>query len=159
MLRISTTLAACAAFSLLATLVDAKGLFQAEGRISSVKRNGEEISLVFDGNIGFAYVPVTTEGASSPTKPMEFSVSGLPIVLRDWTEAHKSTVRASSPNLDALHAKLAGLATPGRVIRVSIDNPGFSFSNTGRLVKITGTYIYAVDPRALPARPGAAPGQ
>jgi quercetin dioxygenase-like cupin family protein len=113
-------------------LVNAKGLFQASGRISELRKSDTEITFRFVGNVSFPRF-------RPPAEPID-----VPIRVGDWTRPHAMEERDAAPEIERLYAKLTELMKHEEGVRISLDNPAFFFSNAGKLTRISGTYIYAV---------------
>lgn len=130
----------------LAGVAEAKGPFQAQGRISNVERQGDVVTFRFAGNIQFSYVTAPASNPARQAKALEFSAVDVPMQLRNWTRAFKPAEKGDPREADAAFARLVEMAKSGRAIRLSIDNPAFSFSNQSELTAVSGTHVYAHDP-------------
>lgn len=124
----------------------AKGIFQAEGRISELQRRGDEITFRFVGKISFGYSTAPNTDPRRQWKDIDFEATDISVQVGDWTQPHKPAERADPPVADRIYAKLSDLTKIGRAVRFSVDNPSLSFSNVGQLVRVSGTFIYAQDP-------------
>jgi hypothetical protein len=139
------------ALALLAALaaapaVHAKGIFQAEGTISEVRRVGDELTFKFAGTISFGYATAPDADPNRQWKDTNFSVRGIPLQVSGWTSVRNPGVRSDAAEIERICSKLVDLAKKGSRVRVSLDNPTLSFSNIGQLVRASGTFIYAVEP-------------
>lgn len=127
---------------LLPPLALAKGPFQAMGKVTDVRREGDVITFRFSGTIAFGFWSKPARDAARAWKDAHFDVTNLQVQVKDWTEPYKPGERPSSDNVAHVYQKLADLASPGRNAQLSIDNPGLTFSNTGELVRVSGTFAY-----------------
>jgi hypothetical protein len=123
---------------LMSTTAAAKGNFQAEGKLSEVRTNGEEVTFRFVGGLSLTYsFTATTQNLIS------LESADVVVHIRNWTQEHNPSVAAGRPDTERVFATLSTLAETGRTVKVSIDNPSLTFSNLGQLTELSGTYVYA----------------
>ena len=145
------------AFLAASCAVEAKGIFQAQGRISQVQREGDTITFRFAGWISSGYASAPDESPKRRWHDMGWDAVDVPVTLSGWTRAHETESRDDHPDVDRIFAELTDFAIRGRRVGFSVDNPGFQFSNKGQLKRVSGTYVYAYD-LSEPARRGALKG-
>jgi hypothetical protein len=123
----------------------AKGIFQAQGRITQVQRAGDSITFRFSGWISSGYASAPDSDPKRRWRDMRWDSVDISVTLGDWTRPHEPERRDERPDVDAVHASLDDLAGRDRVVVFSVDNPGLHFSNKGQLTRVSGTHIYARD--------------
>lgn len=126
-------------------LVLAKGLFQANGQISEVRKKGDEITFRFVGRVSFPYLKL-------PPGPTDVLIS-----VGDWTRKYASEERDEAPQIESVYSTLSAFVNSEEGVRISLDNPAFSFANSGQLARISGTYVYAVPGFTAAERAAAKP--
>jgi hypothetical protein len=122
-----------------------KGNFQAEGTITAVDLQANSITFRFSGKIRMTYATAAESLPARSARVLEFEAHELPVEIREWTEPHKPSVKATTDLSNDIHSKLLELARSGHRASVSVDNPELGFTNTGELVRIGATFLYAVD--------------
>ena len=132
-------------FALVSSLAHAKGPFQAAGKVTEIRRQGDLITFRFSGGIDFGFASTRTPEDAREWKDVHIDVTNLLVQVKDWTEPYKPEQRATSDNVARVQQKLTELASPGGKVRLSIDNPSLQFSNTGTLVMVSGTFVYATE--------------
>lgn len=130
--------------AVLSSTAQAKGPFQAAGKVTDIRRQGELITFRFSGGIDFGFASAPAEAPAREWKDVHFDVTDLLVQVKDWTEPYKPEQRAASDNVARVHQKLSELASSGGKVQLSIDNPGLKFSNTGALEMVSGTFLYTV---------------
>ena len=123
----------------------AKGIFQAQGRITQVQKAGDSITFRFSGWISSGYASAPDSDPKRRWHDIRWDAVDVPVTRGDWTQLHEPERKDERPNVDVLFASLRGLAERGRLVVFSLDNPGLHFSNTGQLKRVSGTYIHARD--------------
>ena len=131
-------------FTLLSSIAQAQGPFQATGQVTEVGREGDTITFRFSGRIDFGFASTSARDASREWKDVHFDVSNLRVQVKDWSEPYRPGQRAASDEVARAHQKLLDVAALGEAVGISIDNPSLTFSNTGELVLVSGTFVYAV---------------
>jgi hypothetical protein len=125
----------------------AKGIFQAQGRIAQVQRAGNAITFRFSGWITSGYASAPDSNPKRRWHNMGWDAADVSVTLGDWTRPHEPERADERPDVDALYASLRDLAERGRTVVFSLDNPGLHFTNRGQLTRVSGTQIYARDAR------------
>jgi hypothetical protein len=125
----------------------AKGIFQAQGRITQVRKEGDAITFRFSGWISSGYATTPDSNPKRRWRDLRWDAVDVSVTLGDWTQPHEPERKDERPDVEALHASLRDLAERGRLVVFSVDNPGLHFSNKGQLTRASGTYIYARDAR------------
>ncbi len=123
----------------------AKGIFQAQGRISEVERAGDTLTFRFTGWISFGYASAPDSDPKRRWRDMGWDKADVRVRIGEggWTRRYKDTERDDRPDVDAVQPSLVATARSPEKATFSVDNPGLTFSNRGELVGVTGTYIYA----------------
>lgn len=121
----------------------AKGIFQAQGRISEVGRAGDTLTFRFTGWISFGYATAPDSDPKRRWRDMGWDKADVRVRIGEWTRRYRDTERDDRPDVDAVQASLVATARSPAKASFSVDNPGLTFSNRGQLVGVTGTYIYA----------------
>jgi hypothetical protein len=119
---------------------EAKGVFQAQGRISEVRKNGDTVTFRFAGWITSGYATAPDSSPKRRWQSLRWEAIEVPVTLSDWTRPLDPERRDARPDVDGVHAKLLELA--GTKVVFSVDNPGLQFSNKGQLMRVSGTYVY-----------------
>jgi hypothetical protein len=129
-------LAACCA-------AQAKGIFQAQGKIADVRQSNDSITFRFTGWISFGYATAPDDSPKRRWKDMGWDNADVTVQIGNWTQRVKPTEKATQSDAAQILPTLSELAASGRRMQFSIDNPTLSFSSGGQLVGVSGTYIYA----------------
>ena len=129
-------LAACCA-------AQAKGIFQAQGKIADVRQSNDSITFRFTGWISFGYATAPDDSPKRIWKNMRWDKADVTVQVGNWTQRYEPTEKATQSDAAQVLPTLSELAGSGRQMSFSIDNPTLSFSNRGQLVGVSGTYIYA----------------
>ncbi len=124
------------------SVANAKGIFQAEGKITELQKNGDVITFRFIGTISFGYATAPDRNPKRKWRDIGWDATDISVKIGDWTRPYKSTERDAHPDAQSIYKTLSDLAKTDRSIQFSLDNPTFTFSNTGQLLKVSGTYIY-----------------
>jgi hypothetical protein len=122
----------------------AKGIFQAQGRITQVQKAGDAITFRFSGWISSGYASAPDSDPKRRWRSLRWDTVDVPVTLGDWTRPHEPERKDERPEVDAIQASLSELAGRDRVV-FSLDNPGLHFSNKGQLTRVSGTRIDARD--------------
>jgi hypothetical protein len=125
----------------------AKGIFQAQGSITQVRKEGDAITFRFSGWISSGYASAPDSNPKRRWHALRWDTADVSVTLGDWTQPHEPERKDEHPDEGALYASLRELAEHGRPVVFSLDNPGLHFSNSGQLTRVSGTYIYARDTR------------
>jgi hypothetical protein len=125
----------------------AKGIFQAQGKIAQVQKNGNAITFRFSGWITSGYATAPDSNPKRRWHDMRWDTANVAVTLGDWTQLHEPERKDDRPDVDALYASLRDLSERGRLVVFSVDNPGLHFSNGGQLTRVSGTRIHASDAR------------
>jgi hypothetical protein len=125
----------------------AKGIFQAQGRITQVQKAGDAITFRFAGWISTGYASAPDSNPKRRWQSLRWDAVDVPVTLGDWTQLHEPERKDERPDVDAVEASLRALSEGGRLVVFSVDNPGLHFSNTGQLTRVSGTRIHARDAR------------
>jgi hypothetical protein len=128
-------------------IAQAKGIFQAQGKITQVQKDGNAITFRFSGWISSGYATAPDSDPKRRWRDLGWDSADVAVTLGDWTQALKSESKDERPDLDTLYASLRDLADRNRLVVFSLDNPGLQFSNKGQLKRVSGTYIYPRDAR------------
>lgn len=134
----------CAAASVDA---QAKGIFQAQGKITQVQKDGNAITFRFSGWISSGYATAPDSDPKRRWRDLGWDSADVAVTLGDWTQPLKSESKDERPDIETLYASLRDLADRDRRVVFSLDNPGLHFSNKGQLKRVSGTFIYARDTR------------
>lgn len=126
---------------------EAKGIFQAQGRVTHVERAGDSITFRFAGWITSGYASAPDAHPKRRWRDMRWDAVDVAVTLSQWTRPHEPGQRDERPDLEGLHASLSELAARGRPVAFSVDNPGLHFSNKGQLIRVSGTHLYAHEAR------------
>jgi hypothetical protein len=126
----------------LPAMAQAKGIFQAQGQVAEVRRDGDTLTFRFRGWISAGYASAPDEDSRRRWHDIRWDSVDVPITLRDWTVKHESGKADPSPSIDATREQLDAAARSGRKASFSLDNPAFFLTNRGQLAKVAGTYIY-----------------
>jgi hypothetical protein len=129
----------------LAGVAAAKGIFQAQGHVSDVRRDGDTITFRFKGQISAGYASAPDNDPRRRWHDIGWSSVDVPVTLRDWTRRGDPGARDEAPALDAVQEDLARAARTQHRIGFSLDNPAFSLTNRGQLAGVAGTFIYQHD--------------
>ena len=134
---------------LLATWSDAqaKGIFQAQGKVIEVREDQGAVAFRFVGWISFGYATAPDSHPKRRWKDMGWDAADGWGRIGDWTEPSKPGEKAGRPDPQAAYVTLSGFAKAGQRIQFSIDNPGLFFSNRGQLMRVSGTQVYAHEVR------------
>ena len=122
----------------------AKGNFQAQGTIADVQKQGIDITFKFSGSLSLGYATAPQGDAARKMEQVALRVTGIEIHIGDWTQAHRPSEKASKPDVERIYSRLSDLMKAGSIVQLSVDNPSLSFSNTGELTGVSGTFVYAV---------------
>jgi len=125
------------------SVVHAKGIFQAEGKIAELQMNQGAITFKFAGRISFGYATAPDTHPKRQWRDVDWEGTNITVSVGDWTQAYKPTERADYPDTERRYTTLLGLMKTGHSIQFSLDNPSLSFSNSGQLIRVSGTQIYA----------------
>jgi hypothetical protein len=125
----------------------AKGIFQAQGKIMQVQKAGDSITFRFAGWISTGYASAPDSNPKRRWYNLRWDAVDVPVTLGDWTQLHDPERKDERPDVETLHASLRELSDRGRLVVFSVDNPGLHFSNRGQLTRVSGTRIYARDAR------------
>ena len=139
------TLAKIAVLSLLlgaSSLACAKGIFQAEGTVSEVRRSGDTLSFRFTGDISFGFATAPDSSPKRRWRDAHWRGVTVTVQLADWTLRYKPDKKTNASDAGKIYEELAEAAKRGSPIGFSIDNPGLTFSNRGQLTRVAGTYFY-----------------
>src|SRR5258708_29402235 len=88
----------------------AKGIFQAQGRISEVERAGDTLTFRFTGRISFGYATAPDSDPKRRWRDMGWDKADVRVRIGEWTRGYKDPDRDDPPDLDAIQASL--VATP-----------------------------------------------
>lgn len=121
----------------------AKGIFQAEGKITELQKNGNVITFRFVGQISFGYATAPETHPKRKWRNIGWDAADISVRIGDWTKRYKPSEKDAHPDAEQIYKNLSELAKADRLIQFSLDNPTFSFSNNGQLLRVSGTYIYA----------------
>lgn len=124
-------------------VAQAKGIFQAQGRVTEVQRSGDGITFRFAGWITAGYATAPEKDPKRRWVDIGWNSVDVPVSLGEWTRRDDSRVKDERPDVDATFAELRRLAASGHKVMFSVDNPGLIFTNRGELARVSGTYIYA----------------
>ena len=121
----------------------AKGIFQAQGKIADVRQTDGSITFRFTGSISFGYATAPDDNPKRRWKDLHWDYVDLTVQVGNWTQRSKPSERAAQSDAAQILPALSELASAGRQMQFSIDNPTLSFSNRGELIGVSGTYVYA----------------
>jgi hypothetical protein len=121
---------------------DAKGIFQAQGQVSEVRRDGDTIIFRFRGWISAGYASAPDDDRRRRWHDMRWDAVDVPVTLREWTRRNAPNERDPAPALDALQSQIEDAAQQGKRVGFSIDNPAFFLTNRGQLARVAGSYVY-----------------
>ena len=137
------TLALCAILLAAACAAEAKGIFQAQGKIADVREKDDSITFRFTGWISFGYATAPEDNPKRRWKDLRWDYADVTVQVGNWTQRTKPFEKATQSDAAQILRALSELASAGRQMQFSIDNPTLSFSNRGELVGVSGTYVYA----------------
>jgi hypothetical protein len=123
--------------------VQAKGIFQAQGKVIEVRKEESAVAFRFVGWISSGYATAPDAHPKRRWKDMRWDSTDVWVRVGDWTEPNNPDQKADRPDPGAAYATLTEFMNAGQRVQFSIDNPGFFFSNKGQLMRVSGTQIYA----------------
>ena len=126
-----------------ACVAQAKGIFQAQGRISEPQRSGDSITFRYVGWISSGYATAPDSDPKRRWRDIGWDKVDVPVTISEWTVRNEPGRKDERPDVDAIYSQLREMAAHGHRIMFSVDNPGLFFSNRGQLVRVSGTRVYA----------------
>ena len=128
--------AALALVFALSTTAYSKGSFLAEGGITGLKRSDNEITFQFSGAAGLRYPPGPEAEWKIKRNSIVWTVTDVPVRIVDG---------ATRSEFESAFDKLSQLSEDKRAVSIAfrLDNPTLTFSSTGEISEISGTFISA----------------
>src|SRR5258708_35660717 len=88
----------------------AKGIFQAQGRISEVERAGDTLTFRFTGRISFGYATAPDSAPNRRWRALGWDKADARGPIGEWTPRYKDTEAHAPAHADALPATLVTAA-------------------------------------------------
>ena len=105
-----TRLAILILFSATCTIAHAKGIFQAQGRITELQRSGDTITFRFAGWISSGYATAPDTNPKRRWRDIRWDAVDVPVTIVEWTRPNEPGQRDERPDVDAIYANLRELA-------------------------------------------------
>jgi hypothetical protein len=79
----------------------AKGIFQAQGKVTQVERAGDSVTFRFAGWISSGYATAPDSNPKRRWQNMRWDAVDVPVTLGDWTQLHEPERKVSGTRIFA----------------------------------------------------------
>ncbi len=124
----------------LAGSASAKGVLQLVGTIDDVRLQDDVLALEFTGWITSGFASAPQNHPSYRWQNLKWQVKNLQIRIARWPTDDRNRV-----SIEDVAALATRLKETRHEVGGSIDEPKYSASNTGQLLRIEGSKVYLVD--------------